>query len=105
MDGRYLTLKYALSMTSFILFALLGNSGRVFWCRCVVALGRKMSESKSGRRVNITFLVKLKQSAKESFQLLTEATAVTGQNTPSQLPATGGQVQNDQLESFFIEGC
>jgi hypothetical protein len=39
----------------------------------VVALGRKMSDSKSEQRVNIKFLVKFKKSATETFQLLTEA--------------------------------
>jgi hypothetical protein len=40
--------------------------------RRVLALGRKMSDCKS-ERVNIKFLVKLKKSATETFQLLTEA--------------------------------
>jgi hypothetical protein len=34
-------------VTSFILFTLPGTRGRVFKCRCVVALGQKMSDSKS----------------------------------------------------------
>jgi len=38
----------------------------------VLILGRKMSDCKS-ERVNITFLIKLKKSAIETFQLLTEA--------------------------------
>ena len=45
---------------------------RIFKYRRVLILGRKMSDCKS-ERVNITFLIKLKKSAIETFQLLTEA--------------------------------
>ena len=49
------------------------TSGRIFKYRRFLILGRKMSDCKSEQRVNIKFLVKLKKSAKETFQLLTEA--------------------------------
>ena len=39
----------------------------------VVALGRKMSDSKSEQRVNTKFLIKLKNYTTETFQLLTDA--------------------------------
>jgi hypothetical protein len=52
--------------------ASLSTSGRIFKYRRVLTLGRKMSDCKS-ERVNIKFLVKLKKSATETFQLLTEA--------------------------------
>jgi hypothetical protein len=61
------------SVTSFILFALLGTIGRVFKCRCVAALGQKMSDSKNEQRVNVKFLVILKKSSTENFQSVTEA--------------------------------
>jgi hypothetical protein len=48
--------------------ALLSTSGRVF----LPSVG-KCWECKSEQRVNIKFLVKLKKSATETFQLLTEA--------------------------------
>jgi hypothetical protein len=51
---------------------LLSTSGRVFKYRRVLTLGRK-TECKSEQRVNIKFLVKLKKSVMETFQLLTEA--------------------------------
>ena len=52
--------------------ALLSTSGRIFKCRRVLILGQKMSDCRS-ERVNIKFLVKLKEAAMETFQLLTEA--------------------------------
>jgi len=52
--------------------ALLSTSGHIFKYRRVLILGRKMSDCKS-ERVNIKFLVKLKKSVTETFQLLTEA--------------------------------
>ena len=60
------------SVTRLSSIALLGTSGRIFKYRRVLNLGRKMSDCKS-ERVNIMFLVKLKKSATETFQLLTEA--------------------------------
>jgi acetolactate synthase regulatory subunit len=53
--------------------ALLSTNGRVFKHRCFLTLGQKMLECKSEQRVNIKFLVKLKKSVTETFQLLTEA--------------------------------
>jgi hypothetical protein len=53
--------------------ALLSTSGRVFKYRRFLTLGRKMLECKSEQRVNIKFLVKVKKSEMETFQLLTEA--------------------------------
>jgi hypothetical protein len=53
--------------------ALLSMSGRVFKYRRFLTLDQKMLECKSEQRVNIKFLVKLKKSATETFQLLTEA--------------------------------
>jgi hypothetical protein len=53
--------------------ALLITSGRVFKYRRLLTLGRKMLECKNEQRVNIKFLVKLKKSATETCQLLTEA--------------------------------
>ena len=47
--------------------------GRNFKYRRVLILCRKMSDCKSGQGVNIKFLVKLKKSETETFQLLTEA--------------------------------
>jgi hypothetical protein len=44
-----------------------------FEYRHVGALGWKMPDSKREQRVNIKFLVKLKKSTTETFQLLTEA--------------------------------
>jgi hypothetical protein len=53
--------------------ALLGTSGRIFKCRRILILGRKMSDCKS-EQVNIKFLVKLKKSTMETYgKLLTEA--------------------------------
>ena len=49
-----------------------GTSGRMFKHRRILILGRKMSDCKS-ERVNIKFLVKMKKSTTETFQLLTEA--------------------------------
>ena len=60
------------SSTSFSSIALLSTCVRILKYRCVFILGRKMSDCKS-ERVNIKFLVKLKKSAMEIFQLLTEA--------------------------------
>ena len=60
------------SVTRLSSIALLSTSGRVFKYRCVSILGRKISDCKS-ERANIMFLVKLKKSAMESFQLLTGA--------------------------------
>jgi hypothetical protein len=51
--------------------ALLSTSGHVFKYRHFLTLGWKMLECKSEQRVNIKFLVKLKKSATETFQLLT----------------------------------
>ena len=54
--------------------ALLSTSGRIiFKYRRVLILSQKMSDCISEQRDNIKFLVKLKKSAKETFQLLTEA--------------------------------
>jgi hypothetical protein len=53
--------------------AFLSMSGRTFKYRRFLTLGRKMLECKSEQRVNIKFLVKLKKSGTETFQLLTEA--------------------------------
>lgn len=44
----------------------------MFKCRCVVALGQKMSVSKSKQRVNIKLVVILKKLATENVQLMTE---------------------------------
>jgi hypothetical protein len=44
----------------------------MFKYRRVLTLGRKISDCKSEQRGNIKFLVKLKKSATETFQLLTE---------------------------------
>ena len=60
------------SVTRLSLIALLSTSGCIFKHRCVLILGQKMLDCKS-ERVNIKFLVKLKKSATETFQLLTEA--------------------------------
>ena len=60
-------------VTRLSLIALLSTSGRIFKHTRVFILGRKMSDCKSEQRVNIKFLVKLKKSAMETFQLLTEA--------------------------------
>ena len=60
------------SVTRLSSIALLSTSGRVFKYRHVFILSRKMLECKS-ERVNIKFLVKLKKSTTETFQLLTEA--------------------------------
>jgi len=60
------------SVTRLSSIVLLSTSGRIFRYRCVLILCRKMSDCKS-ERVNIKFLVKLKKSATETFQLLTEA--------------------------------
>jgi hypothetical protein len=61
------------SVTRLSSVALLSTSGRIFKYRRVLILGRKMSDCKIEQRVNIKFLVKLKKSATENFQLLTEA--------------------------------
>jgi len=61
------------SVTKLSSIALLSTSGCIFKHRRVLILGRKMSDCKSEQRVNIKFLVKLKKSVAETFQLLTEA--------------------------------
>jgi hypothetical protein len=61
------------SVTRLSSIASLSTSGRIFKYRRVLTLGRKMSDCKSEQRVNIKFLVKLKKSSTETFQLLTEA--------------------------------
>ena len=61
------------SVTRLSSIALHSTSGRIFKYRRVLILGRKMSDCQSEQRVNIKFLVKLKKSATETFQLLTEA--------------------------------
>ena len=53
--------------------ALLSTSGCIFKYRRVLILCRNMLDCKREQRVNIKFLVKLKKSAMETFQLLTEA--------------------------------
>jgi hypothetical protein len=53
--------------------ALLSTSGCIFKYRHFLTLSRKMLECKSEQQVNIKFLVKLKKSVMEAFQLLTEA--------------------------------
>jgi len=52
---------------------LLRTSGRIFKYRCVLILGRKMSDCKS-EQLNIKFLVKLKKFGMETSQLLTGLT-------------------------------
>ena len=61
------------SVTSLSSIALLRSSGRIFKYRCVLFLGRKMSDCKSEQGVNIKFLVKMKKFETETFQLFTEA--------------------------------
>jgi len=61
------------SVTRISSITLLSTSGCIFKYRCVLILGRKTSDCKSERRVNIKFLVKLKKSTMGAFQLLTEA--------------------------------
>jgi hypothetical protein len=53
--------------------ALLSTSGRMFIYRRFLTIGQKMLECKSEQQVNMKLLVKLKKSATETFQLLTEA--------------------------------
>jgi hypothetical protein len=60
------------SVTRLSSIALLSTSGRICKYRHVLIFGQKMSDCKS-EQVNIKFLVKLKKSATETFQLLTEA--------------------------------
>ena len=60
------------SVTRLSLITLLSTSGLIFKHRLVLVLGQKMSGCKS-EQVNIKFLVKLKKSMMETFQLLTEA--------------------------------
>ena len=60
------------SVTRVSSIALLSTSGRIFIYRRVLILGRKMSDCKCKQRVNIKFLVKMKKSVTEKFQLLTE---------------------------------
>jgi hypothetical protein len=59
------------SVTRLSSIALLRTS--IFKYRHVLNFGRKISDYKSEQRLNTKFLVKLKISAPESFQLLTEA--------------------------------
>ena len=59
------------SVTRLNSITLLSTSGRIFKCRRVLILRWKMSDCKS-ERVNIKFLVTLKKSATETYQLLTE---------------------------------
>jgi len=61
------------SVTRLSLIVLLSSSGCIFKHRCVLILGWKMLDCKSEQQVNVKFLVKLKKSAMETFQLLTEA--------------------------------
>jgi len=61
------------SITRLSLIALLSTSGRIFKYRHVLILGQKMPDCKSEQRVNIKFLVQLKKSATETFQLSREA--------------------------------
>jgi len=60
------------SVTRLSSITLHSTSGHIFKYRRVLILGQKMSDCKS-ERVNIKFLVKLKKSVTETFQLLTEA--------------------------------
>jgi hypothetical protein len=60
------------SVTRLSLITLLSTSGCIFKHRRVLILSWKMLDCKS-ERVYIKFLVKLKKSAMETFQLLTEA--------------------------------
>ena len=60
------------SVARLSLVTLLSTSGQIFKYRRVLILGRKMSDCRS-EQVNIKFLVKLKKSMTETFQLLTEA--------------------------------
>ena len=60
------------SVTRLSPIALLSTSGHIFKYRRILILGRKMSDCRSDQWVNIKFLVKLKKSDKETFQLLTE---------------------------------
>jgi hypothetical protein len=53
------------------LIALLSTSGHIFKYRLVLNLGQKMPDCKS-ECINFKFLVKLKKSMTETFQLLTE---------------------------------
>jgi len=60
------------SVTRLSSITLLSKSGRIFKYRRVLIFRQKMSHCKS-ERVNITFLVNLKKSTTETFQLLIEA--------------------------------
>jgi len=57
------------SVTKLSLIALLSTGGRIFKHRRVSFHGRKMLDCKGEQRVNSRFLVKLKKSATETFQL------------------------------------
>jgi len=59
------------SVTRLNSIALLSTSGRILKYKRVLILSWKMSDCKS-ERVNIKFLVTLKKSMMETFQLLTE---------------------------------
>jgi len=61
------------SVTSISSIALRSTSGRIFKYRRVLILGRKISDCESEQRINIKFLVKLKKSTMETFQLMSEA--------------------------------
>jgi hypothetical protein len=61
------------SVTRLSVIALLSTSGHIFKYRRVFTLGQKMSDCQSEQRDNIKFLGKVKKSATETFQLLTEA--------------------------------
>jgi len=72
---RQMTIEHVLtchSVTRPSSIALLSTSGCIFKHRHVYILGQKI-DCKSERRVNIKFVVKVKKSAMETFQLLTEA--------------------------------
>lgn len=60
------------SKTRLNLIASLSTSECAFRYRCFLSLGQKML-CKGEQRINIKFLVKLKKSKMETFQLLTEA--------------------------------
>jgi len=70
-DG-YRTCSDCHGVTRLSSIASLSTSGRIVKYRRVLILGRKMSDCKS-ERVNVRFLVKLKKSTIETFQLLTGA--------------------------------
>ena len=91
------------SVTRLSSAALLSTSGRVFKYRRVLILGRKMSECKSDQGVNINFLVKLKKSATENFQLLTEAYGEDCVSRARMLNGTNG-FRKAEKASFEVQG-